>query len=243
MEIVLHFDYCVAISKANPNWTDYTPAQLSLLSYFNLHVLWLKLLIPWRFHRLWSLIDGIDPPENMIRCLSDQPSTIAFWRGWHKSYNRWLIRYIYIPMGGMSSKTWLSTIRSIVNYVFVFTFVALWHDISLNLLVWGWLVVFFMMPEVIAGYLFPQRKWEDRPTAYRVICGFGAVGNLMMMMMANLVGFAVGVDGLKSIIHGIFRDLSGMTFLVSAIFVLFVGIQVMFEVRQSEARKGIFLRC
>jgi D-alanyl-lipoteichoic acid acyltransferase DltB (MBOAT superfamily) len=65
------------------------------------------------------------------------------------------------------------------------------------------------MPEVIAGWIFSPRKWEDRPTAYRVICGIGAVGNLMMMMMANLVGFAVGIDGLKSIIHGIFRDFSG----------------------------------
>jgi D-alanyl-lipoteichoic acid acyltransferase DltB (MBOAT superfamily) len=212
MEVLLHFDYCVAISKASPNWSDYTPAQLSLLSYFNLHVLWLKLLLPWRLFRLWSLADGIDPPENMIRCLSNNPSTVAFWRGWHKSYNRWLIRYIYIPLGGASSKTWLSSVRSAINYAAVFTFVALWHDISLNLLVWGWLVVFFMLPEVLAGYAFPKRRWENNLTAYRVICGIGAVGNLMLMMAANLVGFAVGIDGLKNIVHGIFKDYSGKLF-------------------------------
>lgn len=209
MELLLHFDYCVAISKGDPNWSDYTPAQLSLLSYFNLHVLWLKLLLPWRFFRLWSLIDGIDPPENMLRCLSNNPSTVAFWRGWHRSFNRWNIRYIFIPLGGTSTKTWASTAMTMVNYTAVFTFVALWHDISLNLLVWGWLIVLFMMPEVIAGYLFPRRRWENNLTAYRVLCGVGVVGNLMMMMMANLVGFAVGVDGLKSIIHGIFNDYSG----------------------------------
>ena len=72
----------------------------------------------------------------------------------------------------------------------------------------------FMMPEVIAGYIFPRKKWENNLTAYRVLCGVGVVGNLMMMMMANLVGFAVGVDGLKSIIHGIFRDYSGSSFIV-----------------------------
>lgn len=210
MELLLHYDYCVAISKGNPVWSDYTPAQLSLLSYFNLHVLWLKLLLPWRFFRLWSLMDGIDPPENMIRCLSDNPSTVAFWRGWHKSYNRWLIRYLYVPLGGSDSRTWTSMVRSALNYAVCFTFVALWHDISLNLLVWGWLIVLFMLPEVIAGYIFPRRKWENNLDAYRVICGIGVVGNLMMMMMANLVGFAVGVDGLKAIIHGIFRDFSGM---------------------------------
>ncbi|KAG9236428.1 glycerol:H+ symporter-like protein [Amylocarpus encephaloides] len=243
IEVLLHFDYCVAISKANPNWADYTPAQLSLLSYFNLHVLWLKLLLPWRLFRLWALVDGMDPPENMLRCLSNNPSTIQFWRGWHKSYNRWLIRYIYIPMGGSSSKTWVSTVKSALNYATCFTFVAMWHDISLNLLIWGWLVVFFMFPEVIAGYIFPARKWENNKTGYRVLCGIGGVANLMMMMIANLVGFAVGVDGLKSIIHGIFRDYSGMLFLIIAWLALFVGIQVMFEVRQSEYRKGIFLKC
>ncbi|KAL5314528.1 hypothetical protein ACEPPN_017168 [Leptodophora sp. 'Broadleaf-Isolate-01'] len=243
MEVLLHYDYCVAISKGNPVWSDYTPAQLSLLSYFNLHVLWLKLLLPWRFFRLWSLMDGIDPPENMLRCLSDNPSTVAFWRGWHRSYNRWIVRYIYVPMGGVSSRNWKSTVMSVVNYVLVFTFVALWHDISLNLLVWGWLVVFFMLPEVIAGMLFPRKRWENNLTAYRVLCGVGVVGNLLMMMMANLVGFAVGVEGLKSIISGIFKDASGLAFLLFASSVLFVGIQVMFEVRESEMRKGIFLKC
>jgi D-alanyl-lipoteichoic acid acyltransferase DltB (MBOAT superfamily) len=209
IEVLLHFDYCVAISKGNPNWPDYTPAQLSLLSYFNLHVLWLKLLLPWRLFRLWSLVDGIDPPENMLRCLSDNPSTIAFWRGWHRSYNRWLIRYIYIPMGGSShsGKYWVA--KATLNYLLVFTFVALWHDIKLNLLIWGWLIVLFMIPEVVAGYLFPRQRWQKNLTAYRCLCAFGAVGNLMMMMMGNLVGFAVGVDGLKSIIQGIFRDYSG----------------------------------
>ena len=89
-------------------------------------------------------------------------------------------------------------------------FVALWHDIQLNLLIWGWLIVLFMMPEVVAGIIFPRKKWENNLTAYRVLCGIGVVGNLLMMMMANLVGFAVGIDGLKAIIYGIFRDFSGM---------------------------------
>jgi D-alanyl-lipoteichoic acid acyltransferase DltB (MBOAT superfamily) len=97
-----------------------------------------------------------------------------------------------------------------LNYTTIFTFVALWHDINLNLLIWGWLIVLFMMPEVIAGILFPRKKWENNLTAYRVLCGIGVVGNLMMMMAGNLVGFAVGVDGLKSIVSGIFSDYSGM---------------------------------
>ncbi|KAJ9149715.1 Glycerol uptake protein 1 [Coniochaeta hoffmannii] len=243
MEVILHYDYVGAISKANPDWSSYTPAQLSLLSYFNLHLIWLKLLIPWRLFRLWALIDGVDPPENMIRCMSDNYSTAQFWRAWHRSYNKWLIRYIYVPLGGADFRTWRKGVRSVVNYLLTFTFVALWHDIRLRLLIWGWLVVFFMLPEVAGRMAFPARKWEARPTAYRMISCVGAVGNVLMMMAANLVGFAVGLDGLESILKGIFHDFSGVLFLLAACSALFVGIQIMFEIRESELRKGINLKC
>lgn len=239
MELVLHYLYAVAISKAQPAWEVYTPFQLSMLGYFNLHIIWLKLLIPWRFFRLWSLVDGIDPPENMVRCMSDNYSTQAFWRGWHRSFNRWIVRYIYIPIGGSEG----GKVRATGNFLAVFTFVALWHDINLKLLVWGWLITLFVLPEVICTLLFPAKKWRDRPNAYRVICGIGAVGNILMMMAANLVGFAVGLDGLKGLVNGIVGSWSGVAFLLAACSALFVGVQVMFEIRESEKRQGINLKC
>ncbi|KAK3336534.1 MBOAT, membrane-bound O-acyltransferase family-domain-containing protein [Cercophora scortea] len=243
MELMLHFNYIGAIQKSDPDWSSYTAAQLSNLSFLNLHIIWLKLLLPWRFFRLWALVDGIDPPENMLRCVANNYSTLSFWRAWHRSYYRWLLRYIYIPLGGSSFDTWKKALRSVVTYLVVFTFVALWHDIKMRLLIWGWLIVFFFLPEIAAGYLFPRHKWESRPTAYRMMCCAGAVGNVMMMVSANLVGFAVGLDGLQSILRGIFSDFSGFLFLATACTVLFMGIQVMFEVRASELRKGIRLKC
>ena len=212
MELILHYIYAVAISKAQPAWEIYSPFELSMLGYFNLHIIWLKLLIPWRFFRFWALVDGVDPPENMVRCMSNNPSTLAFWRGWHRSYNRWLIRYIYIPIGGSGGPCtrgkW-GKVRAVVNYLAVFTFVALWHDIQLRLLMWGWLITFFILPEVLASLAFPKRKWQNRKTTYRLICGVGAVGNILMMMAANLVGFALGVDGLQGLVHGIVGSYSG----------------------------------
>ncbi|KAI2616046.1 MBOAT-domain-containing protein [Hypoxylon sp. NC1633] len=243
MEVILHYDYVQAISKANPVWGEYTAAQLSILSLFNLHLIWLKLLLPWRFFRLWALVDGVDPPENMIRCVSDNWSTLAFWRSWHRSFYRWSIRYIYVPLGGSSFRSARDAARSVLTYVLVFTFVAMWHDIQLRLLIWGWLIVFFMLPEMAAGLLFPKRKWEQHPTAYRMLCCLGAVVNIFMMMIANLVGFAVGVDGLERIIAGIFRDFSGFAFITGASLAFFVGVQLMFEIRESEARRGINLKC
>ncbi|KAM3448869.1 hypothetical protein MY3296_007413 [Beauveria thailandica] len=209
MELILHYDYVGAISKASPVWADYTAAQLSLLSFFNLHLIWLKLLLPWRLARLWALVDGVDPPENMTRCVSNNYSTQQFWRAWHRSYSRWLVRYLFVPLGGSSFRNWRAVARSIITYICVFTFVALWHDIQLRLLIWGWLIVLFMLPEFTAAALFPKRKWEGRPTEYRMLCCFGAIFNVLMMITANLVGFAVGLDGLKSIITSILHDWSG----------------------------------
>lgn len=209
MELVLHFDYVVAISQSDPDWSSYTAGQLSMLSFMNLHIIWLKLLIPWRLFRLWALVDGMDPPENMVRCPSNNYSTQLFWRSWHRSYNRWLVRYIYVPLGGSSFRTWRAAARSVVTYLMVFTFVALWHDIQMRLLIWGWLIVLFMAPEWIATYLFPRRKWESRPTAYRMLCCTGAVFNVLMMISANLVGFALGLDGLGVIVKSILHDWSG----------------------------------
>ena len=212
MEVTLHYIYAVAISKAKPAWEVYTPFQLSMLGYFNLIVIWLKLLLPWRLARLWALVDGIDPPENMVRCVSDNYSAVGFWRNWHRSYNAWLVRYLYIPLGGSGGPgtrgRW-GLLRTIFNYLTVFTFVALWHDIQLRLLMWGWLISLFILPEVLATLAFPKQKWQNRPRAYRWICGAGAVGNILMMMAANLVGFAVGLDGIWGLVRGIVGSFSG----------------------------------
>ena len=242
MEVIIHFIYTVAISKSSPDWGQYTPFQLSMLGYFHLHHIWLKLLLPWRFFRLWALLDGIDPPENMVRCMSDNYSTLAFWRGWHRSFNRWIVRYIYIPLGGTGRGT--STVRSVINMLLVFTFVALWHDISLRLLTWSWLIVLFILPELICSMLlFPARNYENRPNTYRMLGGIGAVGNILMMMAANLVGFAVGLDGLQGLVEGICSGWKGFAFLGIACAALFVGVMVMFETRETEKRRGIRMSC
>ncbi|CAK9681177.1 unnamed protein product [Candida parapsilosis] len=232
MEFVLHFMYVVAVSKTKA-WDGDTPFQISMLGLFNLNIIWLKLLIPWRLFRLWSLLDGIDPPENMIRCMDNNFSALAFWRAWHRSFNRWVIRYIYVPMGGGGS-------YRLLNSLLVFSFVAIWHDIELRLLMWGWLIVLFLIPELVASMVF---KKYDQQWWYRYLCGLGAVVNIWMMMIANLVGFCLGKDGTIQLICEMFKSVSGVTFFIVSSFTLFVGSQVMFELREGEKRSGIDVRC
>lgn len=65
---------------------------------------------------------------------------------------RWLTstRYIHIPLGGTNNQ--------LVSTALIFTFVALWHDLTFRLLAWGWLVSIFIVPEVAARYILPSAK-------------------------------------------------------------------------------------
>jgi len=149
MEFTNHYMYMVAISRRQA-WDNDPVLQICMIGLFNLVLIWLKLLIIWRFFRLWAMLDGIEAPENMIRCVINNYSALGFWRSWHRSFNLWIIRYIYIPLGGSH--------RTMYNILIVFTFVAVWHDIQLKLLAWGWLISLFIVPEIAAGRIFPKQK-------------------------------------------------------------------------------------
>lgn len=233
MEFILHFMYVVAI-KDRQAWASTSAAELSMIGFWNLIVVWLKLLLPWRFFRLWALADGVDPPENMVRCMANNYSSLGFWRSWHRSYNLWIVRYIYIPLGG--------TKNALFTTVLVFSFVALWHDLSFKLLAWGWLVSLFIIPEIAARAALPPSKFASAPW-YRHVCALGAVFNILMMMGANLVGFVIGVDGVQYFLSQLIGTSEGIRFLIFASACLFIAAQLMFEYREEELRRGIQRRC
>ncbi|GAA5876653.1 hypothetical protein JCM8547_005765 [Rhodosporidiobolus lusitaniae] len=235
MELLLHTMYPVAIKDSGEGWWEgMSAAEVAMVGFWNLIVVWLKLLLPWRFFRLWALLDGLNPPENMVRCMANNYSTLGFWRSWHRSYNLWVIRYLYIPLGG-SSRPLLATLG-------VFTFVALWHDLRLRLLIWGWAITAFVMPEMVARKAVPGSKFSSRPW-FRPLAALGGVLNILLMMTANLVGFVVGIDGAKSLWGKMVGGWEGRSFLLVACACLFVAVQVMFEYREEEWRRGINRKC
>ncbi len=103
------------------------------------------------------------------------PSPLAgFWKGWHCSFNRWLVRYVYVPLGGHrhgygygsscspvqqqpSNRHTPTHTRCCIDMVcnrrqalaafVVFVFVALWHDMNSALFTWGLLFGILFAPE------------------------------------------------------------------------------------------------
>jgi alginate O-acetyltransferase complex protein AlgI len=75
---------------------------------------------------------GVKIPENF-----DWPylrTNIAeFWRHWHISLYKWLVDYVFIPLGGSRGST-LFICRNIMAVMLVS---GLWHGAGLNFIVWG----------------------------------------------------------------------------------------------------------
>ena len=75
---------------------------------------------------------GLRVPENF-----DWPygrrNIQSFWRCWHMSLTRWLIDYVYIPLGGSR----VSEPRVYFNIFAVMLLCGLWHGAGWNFLAWG----------------------------------------------------------------------------------------------------------
>lgn len=228
LEVLLHSIYCVAIKDARA-WRGFAPVDFFMLIYFNLKVVWLKLLVIWRFFRLWAMLDGICPTENMERCITNVYSGMAFWRSWHRSFNQWIVRYMYIPLGGSRRAPW--------NIWPIFTFVAIWHDLRLHLLVWSWLICLFILPEALLGWASRRLEWERHPQYLRGLAA-AAAANMCLMALANMVGFVLGVDGVLEMARS--TSLVGsLRFLFGLLGVFYCGASLLIEIRATERARGV----
>ncbi len=232
LEVFAHYYPVIAICKSGV-YSKMKPVELAALVYVTLKTMWLKFLILWRFFRTWALLDGIEPVENMNRCMSNNWTLQGFWKSWHRSFNRWLVRYIYIPIGGSRYKY--------INVFVVFTFVALWHDMNFQLLAWGWITGITFLPEMVIGVMFKKvnvLRALKRKSYYRFVIAFGGAGNILLLMAANMIGYSVGVNGTGSIAAAITWGHFLLFIYVYAI--LNVGVLFMQEWRAEERRQGIF---
>ncbi|KAI7845564.1 hypothetical protein COHA_000854 [Chlorella ohadii] len=207
---------------------QYGTTEMALTAFWVLCFMWLKFATIWRFMRLAALLDGIEPPENMKRCFANNYDIEGFWRGWHASYNRWLVRYMYVPLGGARR-------RALVVWP-IFFFVALWHDLEWRLLSWAWLICLAFVPEMAAKQFARSARFDTwRGTvAFRYMCATAAALNIAALMAANLAGFVVGLDGVAGLLHEMLRSPG---FVAATLVTFFSAANVMLALRDWEAAK------
>ena len=162
---------------------DYPHYIYYCLVFNRLVFVFMKYDVIWKISRLWGWMDGICCEDNINRCVYNNYSFEGFWRQWHRSFNVWLIRYMYIPMGGSKYK--------FLNTFVIFSFVALWHEFKLHLLIWAWTIYATLIPEIIIKRFF-NRKEKQYLTNYiwfRYLRAFACSIDILLMTISNLVGY------------------------------------------------------
>lgn len=107
------------------------------ITLMKLMFFWYKLLVIWKIHKAWAQLYGVEVVDNMNRCVFNTYSFEGLWRMWHRGFNQWLIRYLYIPLGGRTN--YWSVIASVA-------FVAFWHDHKITIVIWALIIMLFLVP-------------------------------------------------------------------------------------------------
>ncbi|SEN46787.1 D-alanyl-lipoteichoic acid acyltransferase DltB, MBOAT superfamily [Mucilaginibacter gossypiicola] len=68
-----------------------------------------------------------------------------FWRRWHISLSSWFRDYLYIPLGGSKTGTWLKVRNTLV----IFIVSGFWHGANWTFIIWGFLNALFILPSIL----------------------------------------------------------------------------------------------
>ncbi len=131
------------------------------------------------------------------------------------------------------------------NVICVFVFTTLWHgDFELRLLIWGCLMALLIIPETLIKSYYHR---TDHPMAVRCrgnerlnryVHAFGAVANILMLFVANLIGFGPGYEMVVGFVKVVvFKWICAVTFCV-IYFIVFCGVLIMFHADYAQNVKG-----
>ncbi|PRP81787.1 hypothetical protein PROFUN_10776 [Planoprotostelium fungivorum] len=171
-EIWLHYSYQYDLSWyrewKNPNFDELDTIVCSAGA------------LVFMFFRSIALLDGVDSPENMARCVFGSTTFTDFWRFWHSSFNQWITRYLYIPLGGNKTQ--------IYSIWIIFLFVGLWHDLQYQWIAWALINCVFFSVEIIVRKLTntPVLSWVKDERWEREMAAIGGLFACVGLSYANL---------------------------------------------------------
>lgn len=188
LTVLMHFAFINAIGRTPAAMRSLSPLELSAHFYLMLGFVWLKFNTIWKFYRLVALADGVGAPENMKRCYCDVTLIQHFWRDWHATFNQWIVRYLYVPVGGSKRKA--------IVVIPIFLFVAFWHETDMSLVVWGLFMAVGIIPELAVQAYFarPQFRWLESKPYYRLLRVAGGTLSGVTLLGANVIGFGIGAE-------------------------------------------------
>jgi D-alanyl-lipoteichoic acid acyltransferase DltB (MBOAT superfamily) len=197
--------------------------------------LWLKYSIIWKSFRFWAWCDGIFVEENMNRFIYNFYSLEELFRGLNRSLNRWMVRYIYIPLGGKNMKY--------INIWVVFGFWYLIYDFkNIDYGVFALCCCILMDLEMFVKSTFINNFGEDfnekiylRYGKY-IVCSF----YVFIMFFIGLFGFNLSLNNMK-VIFDIVVEKGGLFYFLNLVLVILPNVVMMFFIRYMELENCVLL--
>ena len=137
-------------------------------------------------------------------------------------------RYIYLPCGGSKTRMW--------NIWVVFTYVAIWHDLNLNLLLWAWGICFCLAPEIfVKNYVKKPKFNKYTQTHYwKYICAVAGGFYNMWLQFTNTIGFGMGYQTFLFFISKAFSSLEGVIDILGSLLILSLLCLKVLELRERD---------
>ena len=139
---------------------------------------------------------------------------------------------MYIPLGGSKTK--------LLNTFIIFSFVALWHDLRINLLLWAWCIYISLIPEIIIKRYFAQEKMQylQDYILFRYLRALLCSITILLMITANLIGFGIGNKTLVDALLNLIKLTTPIRFLSIVLYFMPLSF-VMLYIRELEIKNGI----
>jgi len=143
-----------------------------------------------------------------------------FWSGWHIMLNEWFRDYVFYALAKKDKK------RRHINKILFLTFVliALWHELSLVLLLWGMLN---------GAWIILERKVLAKTTPPKIL---QSLGTLYHTAIASMIALVFISPSLSDIFHRLFVLPSNLPSFDSMKEILLISMAGMFFIDRIEAQ-------
>ncbi|XP_072293078.1 protein-cysteine N-palmitoyltransferase HHAT isoform X2 [Eucyclogobius newberryi] len=156
---------------------------LALVQFF-----YVKYLVLFGLPSMLATMDGLIPPK-LPRCVSIMHTFTGMWRHFDEGLYRWLIRYIYVPLGGSHC----GPLYKVMSSGLAFGFVCLWHGGHDYLQCWAlmnWAGVLvesglkmLLSSSVIHSFIEQHFSAAMKRRCVALLCAFSTA----MLILSNLV--------------------------------------------------------
>ena len=239
MELYNHFLFPIFLFRDGYNILQ-PNSEISLFYYcfICLNILtfiWLKFAIIWKFMRLLAWSEGIYVEENMNRIIYDIFSLEEFFRGMNRSFNRWVVRYLYIPLGGKNKKY--------VNIWVIFTFLDfIFNFENGNYLVFSICSCALLDLEIFVKSAFINKFGEDfnEKIFLRYLKYIISSIYLLILFIVALLGFHFSLQGFKVLMDNVVA-IGGYFYLLIFVLFFFPNVIMIFFVRDMELENCVLL--